>query len=52
MGKPKNQKEDVGEDADPSVPTDLLELHAELEDAGVTPDEFKEVYGDAAEDKS
>lgn len=32
-------------DVEPSVPTDLLELHVDLEDAGVTPAEFKEVYG-------
>lgn len=33
------------EDGDPSVPTDLLELHVELEEAGVTAEQFKEVYG-------
>ncbi len=32
------------EDGDPSVPTDLLELHLDLEEAGVTPEEFKAVY--------
>lgn len=40
------------ETGDPSVPTDLLDLHVQLEDAGVTPEEFKEVYGAAAEDES
>lgn len=30
---------------DPSVPSELLELHVELEEAEVTPEEFKEVYG-------
>lgn len=32
------------EDMDPSVPTDLLELHLELEEAGVSPEDFKEAY--------
>lgn len=36
---------DSEDDSDPSVPTELLELHMDLEDAGVTPEEFKEVYG-------
>lgn len=30
---------------DPSVPTELLELHVSLEDAGITPEEFKEIFG-------
>ena len=38
--------EENAEDADPSVPTDLLELHMELENAGVSPEEFKEAYGE------
>lgn len=33
------------EDMDPSVPTDLLELYVELEEAEVTPEAFKEAYG-------
>lgn len=33
------------EDNDPSVPTDLLELHVALEDADVSPEEFKEAFG-------
>lgn len=42
-----NQEEDEidAEDADPSVPTELLELHIELEEAEVSPEEFKEVFG-------
>lgn len=34
------------ESLDPSVPTDLLELHVGLEQKGVTLEEFKEVYGE------
>ena len=38
--------DDVPEElGDPSVPEGLLDLHVELEEAGVTPEEFKEVYG-------
>jgi hypothetical protein len=33
------------QDEDPCVPTDLLELHVLLETSGVTPEEFKEVFG-------
>lgn len=36
------------EDVDPSVPSELLELHLELEESEVSPEEFKEAYGDAA----
>lgn len=36
---------------DPSVPTELLDLHVQLEDAGVTPKDFKEAYGDATRNK-
>lgn len=36
------------EDADPSVPPDLLELHVALEVEGVDPQTFKEVYGEAS----
>lgn len=39
---------EVEDDEEPSVPTDLLELHVALEDKGVTPKEFKEVFGDVA----
>jgi hypothetical protein len=42
----------VEEEGDPSVPTDLLELHVQLEQAKVTPEEFKEAYGDEASNKS
>ena len=38
--------EENAEDMDPSVPTELLLLHLDLEDAGVTPDEFREAFGD------
>lgn len=31
------------------VPPELLDLHVQLEVAGVTPKEFKEVYGDGDE---
>jgi hypothetical protein len=34
------------EEESPAVPTDLLELHVELEDAQMTPDQFKEAFGD------
>lgn len=33
------------EDADPSVPSDLLELHMALEDNNMTLDEFKAEFG-------
>ncbi len=39
---------EVEEDADPSVPTELLAIHLAIEDAGITPDEFKEVFGNAS----
>lgn len=35
-----------------SVPTDLLELHNQLERAGMTPEEFKEVFADGSEKES
>lgn len=35
----------MAHEMDPSVPEDLLELHMELEDASVDPDEFKAVFG-------
>lgn len=42
-----NQEEDEldAENADHSVPTDLLELHLELEEDEVSPEEFKEAFG-------
>lgn len=40
---------EAGESAE--VPTELLELHVELEDAGVTPEEFKEVFGNEPSDE-
>lgn len=33
------------EEGDPSVPSVLLELHIELELANISPEEFKEVFG-------
>lgn len=35
-----------GLDGDHQVPVDLLELHLQLEEDGVTPEEFKEVFGE------
>lgn len=35
------------EEGDPSVPFDLLELHLELEDLGLTPEQFKEQFNEA-----
>lgn len=32
-------------DGDPSVPTELLEIHLECEDHGITPEQFKEAFG-------
>lgn len=32
-------------DEDHDVPGDLLSLHVELEEAGITAEEFKKVYG-------
>lgn len=40
------------EGADPSVPTELLELHVQLEEAGVSPEEFKEAYGNEIRNES
>ena len=41
-----NPDEDVPEElGDPAVPTELLELHLELEENGTTPEEFKEAFG-------
>lgn len=37
---------------DPSVPTELLEIHLECEDNGITPDRFKEVFGNETGDES
>lgn len=37
------------EDMDPSVPTELLELHVLLEEEEVSPKEFKEVYGNGSD---
>ncbi len=37
---------------DHSVPTELLDLHVQLEEAGVTPEEFKEVFNAEASDQS
>lgn len=40
------------ETGDPSVPTELLELHLELEEAGVTPEQFKEAFSNEASNES
>jgi len=37
------------ETGDPSVPTELLEMHVLLEETGMTPDQFKEAFGDASD---
>lgn len=36
---------EVEDDEEPSVPTDLLELHVALEESDVSPEAFKEAYG-------
>lgn len=41
------ENEEVETFDDPSVPTELLELHVELEAAEVSPEKFKEVFGGA-----
>ena len=38
--------EDETEYMDPSVPTDLLQLHLDLEQEGITPDEFRQAVED------
>jgi hypothetical protein len=38
-------EDEVVENDDPSVPTELLELHVDLENVDVTPEEFKEAFG-------
>ena len=40
------------ETGDPSVPTDLLDLYVQLEEEGVTPQEFGEVFGNEVSDES
>lgn len=40
--------EDLEKETSPSVPTELMELHVQLEKAGVTPKQFKEAYGNEA----
>lgn len=41
--------EEIEEPGDPSVPPELIDLHLDLEEAEMTPEEFKEVFG--AEDR-
>lgn len=36
---------EAAEDMDPSVPTDLLQLHLDLEDQGLTAEHFAEQLG-------
>lgn len=48
---PEVSPEQLNEWVDPEhhhVPVDLLELHVELEAAGVSPEDFKEVFGEAS----
>lgn len=40
------EDEDFDDDNDPSVPTELLELHVELEQNEMTAQEFREVFGE------
>lgn len=44
--------EELEEEGNPSVPTDLMEIHVALEDSGVTPEEFKEAYSDNSGNES
>ena len=37
------------DDGDHSVPAELLDLHEQLEAAGVTPEDFKKAYGGGRE---
>ena len=37
------EEEEPPENMDPSVPTDLLDLSVQLQEAGITPSEFKAV---------
>lgn len=39
-------EEEVEETGDPAVPEGLLDIHLALEESGMTPEEFKEAYGD------
>lgn len=39
--------EELNENGDPLVPTELLELHVELEVAGTTAEEFKSAFGNS-----
>lgn len=47
-----NENSTEEELGDPSVPSELLELHVLLEEIGVSPDEFKEAFGNAAGETS
>lgn len=42
----QNGSEEIEEVGDISVPTDLLELYVELEEQGVTPEDFKRGFSD------
>ena len=44
MGEEEEVVEDT-EDGDPSVPSELLDLHVQLEDDDMTLEKFKEVFG-------
>ena len=46
------EEEAEDETGDPSVPTDLLDLYVQLEEAGVTPQEFGEVFDNEVSDES
>lgn len=42
-----SESDEIFEEGDPSVPTELLELHLELEDAEITPEEFNKIFGES-----
>jgi hypothetical protein len=40
-----SEETEVNEDVDPSVPTELLEIHVACEDNNMTLEEFREEFG-------
>jgi hypothetical protein len=45
MNKQVEDLESDAEDMDPSVPTELLEIHIALEENDMTPEEFEKEFG-------
>lgn len=45
MNKQVKDLESDAEDMDPSVPTELLEIHIALEENDMTPEEFEKEFG-------